>query len=109
MRPVIIESLDRIAKTGVAMELNTSGLYKARPEMNPGPQMLALMAERDIPVVIGSDSHTPRRVGDLFLAALGSLETAGYDTVSFFENRKRRDLPIDTVRESLMAFDTQFA
>ncbi len=109
MRPVIIEALDRIARTGVAMELNTSGLYKATPEMNPGPEMLALMAERDIPVVIGSDSHTPRRVGDLFLGALSSLEAAGYDTVSFFENRRRQDLPIDTVRQSLLAFDTQFA
>ncbi len=109
VRPTVIEALDRIARTGVAMELNTSGLYKATPEMNPGPEMLALMAERDIPVVIGSDSHIPGRVGDLFLAALSALEAAGYDTVSYFENRRRQDLPIDTVRESLMAFDTQFA
>jgi histidinol-phosphatase (PHP family) len=103
MRPVIAEALDRIARTGVAMELNTSGLYKANPEMNPGPQMLAMMAERDIPVVIGSDSHIPQRVGDLFPAALVALENAGYDTVSLFENRKRQDLPIELVRESLMA------
>ena len=109
IQPTVEEALDRIASTGVAMELNTSGLYKSTPEMNPGPQMLALMAERDIPVVVGSDSHTPSRVGDLFLAALGSLETAGYDTVSFFEERQRRDLPIETVRESLMAHDVQFA
>lgn len=103
MRPVIAEALDRIARTGVAMELNTSGLYKANPEMNPGPQMLAMMVERDIPVVIGSDSHIPQRVGDLFPAALVALENAGYDTVSLFENRKRQDLPIELVRESLMA------
>lgn len=109
LRSTVIESLDRIARTGVAMELNTSGLYKATPEMNPGPEMLKLMAERDIPIVIGSDSHVPQRVGDLFLAALGALEAAGFENVSYFENRRRLDLPIDLVRESLMAFDTQFA
>lgn len=109
MRPTIEDSLDRIAQAGTAMELNTSGLYKPTPEMNPGPMMLSLMAERGIPVVIGSDSHVPARVGDLFLAAVGSLETAGYETVSIFENRRRQDLPLDLVRESLLKHDIQFA
>ena len=101
MRPVIVEALDRIAATGVAMELNTSGLYKPVPEMNPGLAMLRLMKERDIPVVIGSDSHQPERVGDGFFQALDILESAGYAEVSFFEKRQRRDLPIPDVRDSL--------
>ncbi len=100
IRPVVKRTLDRIAETGVAMEINTSGLNKSYPEMNPGPEMLALMAERDIPVVIGSDSHTPVRVGDGFHEALDQLEAAGYDKVSLFRERKRRDLRIDAVRES---------
>jgi hypothetical protein len=41
--------LDRIAATGVAMELNTSGLNKSYSEMNPGLEMLRMMAERKIP------------------------------------------------------------
>nr|NIP94169.1 histidinol-phosphatase [Akkermansiaceae bacterium] len=64
------EILDRIARTGVAMELNTSGINKIYPEMNPGPYLLRLMRERQIPVVVGSDSHSPRRVGAGFPAAL---------------------------------------
>lgn len=103
MRPIIAEALDRIARTGVAMELNTSGLYKANPEMNPGPEMLRMMAERDIPVVIGSDSHVPHRVGDLFIPALDAIEAAGYESVSIFERRKRQDLPVALVRASLEA------
>jgi len=102
MRPVIAEALDRIAATGVAMELNTSGLNKSFPEMNPGPDMLAMMAEREIPVVIGSDSHTPLRVTECFENALQFLEGAGYAAVSIFENRERVDLPIATVRDSLL-------
>ena len=101
MRPFIARALDRIAKTGVAMELNTSGLNKAYPEMNPGPKMLTMMAERDIPVVIGSDSHTPLRVGDQFPRALENLQKAGFDTVSVFRERRRMDYPIKLVQESL--------
>lgn len=101
IRPFIEKALDRIAETGVAMEINTSGLNKSFPEMNPGPRMLGLMAERRIPVVIGSDSHTPTRVADNFDLALDYLCAAGYDSVSVFRHRKRSDLPIHSVRESV--------
>ncbi len=96
--PFIERSLDRIAETGVAMELNTSGLNKSFPEMNPGPEILALMAERGISVVIGSDSHTPLRVADGFHAALDTLEEAGYGAVSLFRNRERREIAIADAR-----------
>ncbi|MEM1441566.1 MAG: histidinol-phosphatase [Verrucomicrobiota bacterium] len=101
MRPVIANSLDRIAKTGIAMELNTSGLNKPYPEMNPGPEMLKMIAERDIPIVIGSDAHTPVRVADQFPRALDNLLEAGFETVSVFRERKRSDFPIQTVLDSL--------
>lgn len=103
MRPVIAESLDRIAATGVAMELNTSGALKSFPEMNPGFGMLQMMRERQIPVVIGSDSHKPRRVGDNFPNALATLQEAGFEKVSVFEHRKRQELLITDVLASLKA------
>ena len=98
---VILKALDRIAATGVAMELNTSGLNKIYPEMNPGPWMLTKMAERGIPVVIGSDSHRPERVGDEFENALQQLLDAGFDEVTVFERRKPQSLKIEAVRASL--------
>lgn len=95
------QCLDRIAATGVAMELNTSGRLKANPEFNPGPAMLAMMRQRQIPVVLGSDSHVPRRVGSDFADALDALTSAGYTSVSHFLARQRVDLPIAAVRASL--------
>ena len=76
------------------MEINTSGLHKNYSEMNPGPDMLRMMSQRHIPIVIGSDSHNPKRVGENFIVALEGLQQAGYSTVSIFENRKRKDLPL---------------
>jgi histidinol-phosphatase (PHP family) len=99
----ICSSLDRIAASGTAMELNTSGLLKAIPEMNPGPQMLAAMRQRNIPVVIGADAHDPKRVGADFDIALDAVSDAGYTHVSNFLDRQRRDIPIDVARASLHA------
>lgn len=101
VRDDVAAALDRIAKTGVAMELNTSGLMKSYEEMNPGLDMLTMMRERGIPVVVGSDSHRPSRVGEHFIMGLQTLQKAGYDKVSVFENRKRGDLAITDVLASL--------
>lgn len=99
--PDIERALDRIAATGVAMELNTSGLHKSVREMNPGPRILAAMAERGIAVVIGSDAHSPQRVADKWEEALDLCENAGFTHVSNFVERKRRDHLIADARASL--------
>jgi histidinol-phosphatase (PHP family) len=103
VREDVAAALDRIAKTGVAMELNTSGLHKSFAEMNPGPEMLAMICERGIPVVVGSDSHKPHRVAENFRTALNNLQTAGFSRVSVFEKRKRSELNISDVLGSLPA------
>ncbi len=99
---VIRPSLDRIAATDTAMELNTSGLGKGFGEMNPGPVILAEMHERDIPVVIGSDAHVPERVAADFEDAFDRLSAAGYTHVNIVLDRKREALPIARARESLV-------
>ncbi len=101
VRPQVMRALDRIAATGVAMELNTSGVLKALPEMNPSPNQLALMCERGIPVVLGADAHSPLRVADGYRTALGLLQAAGYSEVSYFLERKRHAVPIVEALASL--------
>jgi histidinol-phosphatase (PHP family) len=94
IRPQLARTLDRIAATGVAMELNTSGVQKSLPEMNPSPSQLVMMRERGIPVVIGADAHVPERVGDGYPTALRLLQEVGYTEVSFFLDRKRQAVSI---------------
>ena len=89
--------LDRIARAGTAMELNTSGLNKPYPEMNPGAEILKEMARRQIPVVLGSDSHDAHRVGIDFDKALAQLQDADYQRVSYFIDRQRCELEISQV------------
>ncbi len=101
VRDAMCASLDRIAHTGIAMELNTSGLHKSVPEMNPGKQMLKEMRARNIPVVIGSDAHQPERVAADFIQAFELLVECGYTQVCYFLNRQRQTVAIDVARESL--------
>ena len=97
----IRRALDRIAKAGCAMELNTSGVNKDLPEMNPGVTILHEMKARSIPVVIGADAHVPKRVGDGFETALNILREVGYSHVSFFLDRRRQEIPISDALASL--------
>ena len=97
----IRQTLDRIARAGTAMELNTSGRNKSVREMNPGREILLEMRARDIPVVIGADAHEPRRVGDHYVEALRLLREVGYEEISFFLDRKRQTLPINDALASL--------
>lgn len=103
IEPHVIEALDRIAATDVAMELNTSGRYKTIPEMNPNPAMLRLMRERGIPVVLGADAHVPHRVAEGYPEALRLLQEAGYTEISIFLDRQRQSIAIADAMASLVA------
>jgi histidinol-phosphatase (PHP family) len=103
MEGAIGKCLDRIAAAGTAMELNTSGLHKALPEMNPGASMMAEMRLRDIPVVIGSDAHEPERVAADFLEAFTLIEQAGYRETHCVLSRNLIAIPIHQARQSLCA------
>jgi histidinol-phosphatase (PHP family) len=101
MMPHIQKSLDRIAATGVAMELNTSGALKAIPEMNPAPDILREIHRRKIPVVLGADAHIPTRVADRYEEALSLLQKIGFESVSYFRQRVRSEIPISHALASL--------
>lgn len=101
--PDICRSLDRIAQTGVAMELNTSGVNKTISEMNPMPTMLEEIAKRGIPITLGSDAHVPDRVADGYETGLHLLKESGFSHVSYFLDRQRHELLIEDALKSLIA------
>jgi len=105
----VCRALDRIAATGMAMELNTSGAEKIVPEMNPFPAMLKEMCKRSIPVVIGADAHRPDRVGHRFGEALDLAESCGYRCVSFFVGRTRHEVPVAAARKAISCRTTASA
>jgi histidinol-phosphatase (PHP family) len=83
-----------IGRSGVAVEVSTAGLHKPVGELYPHPEFLAACRTREIPVTMGSDAHEPRVVGRDFDRARELLRSAGYDTVTVFEQRTARQEPL---------------
>jgi len=91
--------LDDTAKVfkeyGVAVEINTSGLRKPVDEIYPSLEILKVYREYDIPIVFGSDAHTPDDVGKDFDKAMSLARQAGYQEFVTFENRKMKHQKLD--------------
>ncbi len=101
MEEPVCESLDRIAQTGTALEINTSGPYKAYPELQPSPFMLKEACKRDIKITLGSDAHEPERVADGFQGALEAAAKAGCTRITYFKKRRPEEVEISQAIESL--------
>jgi histidinol-phosphatase (PHP family) len=86
--------VDAIAESGVAVEVSTAGLRKPVGELYPHPDFLAACRARDVPVTLGSDAHTPDLVGRDFDRARDLVRAAGYETITVFEQRRRRQEPL---------------
>jgi len=82
-------ALESVAKAGIAIELNASGLRMPCAEMFPSRRMLAYAKELGIPITIGSDCHQPERLGQYLEEARAALREAGYTQLATFEGRKR--------------------
>lgn len=86
--------LDRVAESGLVLEVSTAGLRKPVGEIYPGEEFLRLCREREIPITLGSDAHAPGEVGWRFESAVALLRRAGYREIVRFEKRERSFLQL---------------
>jgi histidinol-phosphatase (PHP family) len=98
LKAMVLPVLDRMAETGMGMELNTSGLRKPVGEIYPSALIVALAHERDIPICFGSDAHSPGDVGADFDAALRLAREAGYTDYFRIRERKKERVPLPVSR-----------
>lgn len=78
-----------IKASGIAFEINTSGLRKPAKELYPAPLLVKELLENGVPVTLGSDSHLPSEVGADFDKALALLKSCGVNSIATFTDRKR--------------------
>jgi histidinol-phosphatase (PHP family) len=57
--------------------------------------LLVECRNRDVPVTLASDAHVPALVGRDFDRARELLRSAGYETITVFEQRVSRQVPFD--------------
>jgi len=107
MRDPIQAMMEAIKKENLAIEINTSGLRKPVREPYPGPEILAVARQLQVPITLGSDAHTPNEVGADFDVAAALLEQYAGGRISVFEKRQRKEVPIRHLRNA--AFPTPSA
>lgn len=94
IREMVLPVLDRMAETGMGLEINTSGALVPAAEFYPSPAILTWAAERNLPLSFGSDSHIPGRVGDGFPKAVALAREVGFKTCVRFRDRKMTRVPL---------------
>lgn len=103
-----------LARSGIAFELNASGLRKSSLEPRtgreiqgfwsyPSQQLVAQLISHEVPFTIGSDAHDPSDAGAGIAELLEALRPLGLNNISYYEKRRRIDVTLD----SLTSPDTQ--
>lgn len=87
-------ALDRIARAGMGIEINTSGFIHEAAEQYPSLDILKWAHERNIPISFGSDAHKPERMGADFARAVQIATTAGYTERARYRQRQRAMVPL---------------
>lgn len=83
----IQQTLDCIADTGVAVEINGSGVRRVGSPF-PAEPLLAGLVRRGVPITYGSDAHKFEQLGMGFAQAVASLRSLGrYEFVTFSQRR----------------------
>ncbi len=88
------ETADAIEAAGVAIEVSTAGLRKPVAELYPDADFLAACRSRGVAATTASDAHAADDVGRDFDRAVELLRAAGYETVTVFEARRARQVPL---------------
>ena len=94
IRDMVLPALDAIAESNMAVEINTSGLTHGAKEPYCSPDILQWMAERDIPILFGSDAHRPRDIARYFPEALDLARTSGITHRAEYRKRKLTRIPL---------------
>lgn len=93
-RNEVLETLEELAKSGMAIEINMRGLMKSGKAQYPSMWILQEARKRNIPLTIGTDAHKVGEVGDLIDQAYDLARQAGYKEIVRFKARKMISIPI---------------
>jgi histidinol-phosphatase (PHP family) len=94
IRGLHLEVADAVAAADVCVEVSAAGLHKPVAELYPDAELLELCRERGVPITLASDAHVPAHVGRDVVRAAALARGVGYETVTVFNARRRRQEPL---------------
>uniref|UniRef100_UPI00373EBDA4 histidinol-phosphatase HisJ family protein n=1 Tax=Halomonas sp. B23F22_3 TaxID=3459516 RepID=UPI00373EBDA4 len=98
--------LPLFARNGIAYELNASGIRKSSLDLESGNEihgvwsypsraLLTQLMTHNAAFTVGSDAHDPCDAGAGIRDMLNALQPLGLQSISYFERRRRIDVPLD--------------
>ncbi len=91
----VMDTLDVIQCSGMAMEINTSGLTRDVAAQYPSLWILKEAKKRNIPITIGTDAHVREQIGKELKFAYNLAKEAGYTSIVRFKARKMISIKLD--------------
>lgn len=92
--PMLEETADAIAESGIVVDVNAAGLRKPIGEIYPSRNFLEMFYRRGVPIILSSDAHAPDEVAAGYEKSLELVHDVGYREVVTFKDRERGTLPL---------------
>ncbi|MHA1985023.1 MAG: histidinol-phosphatase [Promethearchaeota archaeon] len=85
----LLDLLNRIKNKGMAIEINTSGVLKGIDSQFPSDEIVKEIIQLDIPMILGSDAHSPEYVGYMFEEFIKKAKKWGLSHICRYEHREQ--------------------
>ena len=92
--PILEETADAVAESGIVVDVNAAGLRKPVGEIYPARNFLEMFYRRGVPIILSSDAHAPDQVAMGYDKSLALVHDVGYREVATFQDRERGSLPL---------------
>ncbi len=92
--PMLEETADAVAQSGIVVDVNAAGLRKPIGEIYPSRDLLEMFHRRGVPIVLSSDAHAPHEVAAGYEKSVKLVRDVGYREVVTFKDRERGTLPL---------------
>ncbi len=90
---LIADALCAIRDAGMGMEISSAGLRKQCGEIYPGPEIMRLAADLNVPITFGSDAHDANTPAYAFEQLASYARSFGYTHSLIFERGNREEIP----------------
>ena len=92
--PILEETADAVAESGIVVDVNAAGLRKPIGEVYPSRRLLEMLHRRGVPIILSSDAHAPDQVALGYDKSLKLVCDVGYREVVIFKDRERSTLAL---------------
>ena len=83
------QAIKAIKTSGMAVEINTSGLRKKVNEIYPSTELLEMIKEENIDITFSSDAHKIEDVGYKLNEAVDLVKKIGFNEAVYFEDKHK--------------------